>query len=58
VVGPCRRESFDKVYALGGVIRAPVRGIQTVSVAPSGAVITDFTLEVPGRYAIVDHALS
>jgi nitrite reductase (NO-forming) len=40
------------------VMSAPVRGIQTVSVAPGGAVITEFKLEVPGRYIIVDHALS
>src|SRR4029077_15942465 len=51
-------EIFDKVYQLGGVISAPVRGIQTVSVAPGGAVITEFKPEVPGRYIIVDHALS
>jgi nitrite reductase (NO-forming) len=51
-------EIFDKVYQLGGVISAPLRGIQTVSVAPGGAVITEFKLEVPGRYIIVDHALS
>ena len=51
-------EIFDKVYQLGGVISPPVQGIQTVSVAPGGAVITEFTTEVPGRYIIVDHALS
>jgi nitrite reductase (NO-forming) len=27
-------------------------------VPPGGAVITEFKLEVPGRYLLVDHALS
>ena len=31
-------EIFDKVYALGGVLSPPLEGIQTVSVAPGGAV--------------------
>jgi nitrite reductase (NO-forming) len=51
-------EIFDKVYALGGVISKPLDGIQTVSVAPGGAVIVEFKPEVPGNYTIVDHALT
>lgn len=51
-------EIFDKVYNLGGVISPPAEGIQTVTVAPGGAVITEFKLEVPGRYILVDHALA
>jgi nitrite reductase (NO-forming) len=51
-------EIFDKVYALGGAISKPLEGIQTVSVAPGGAVIVEFKLEVPGNYTIVDHALT
>ena len=34
------------------------KGIQTVAVAPGGAVITEFKLHVPGNYTIVDHALA
>jgi nitrite reductase (NO-forming) len=49
---------FDKVYALGGVLSAPLEGIQTVSVAPGGAVITEFKAKVPGNYTLVDHALA
>ena len=49
---------FDKVYALGGVLSAPLEGIQTVSVAPGGAVITEFKTKVPGNYTLVDHALA
>lgn len=51
-------EIFDKVYNLGGLMSPPQEGIQTVSVAPGGAVITEFKLHVPGNYTIVDHALA
>ena len=51
-------EIFDKVYALGGVMSQPLEGIQTVSVAPGGAVITEFRTKVPGNYTLVDHALA
>ncbi|HEY1153609.1 MAG TPA: copper-containing nitrite reductase [Pseudolabrys sp.] len=51
-------EIFDKVYNLGGVMTPPLEGIQTVTVPPGGAVITEFKLDVPGGYTIVDHALS
>jgi nitrite reductase (NO-forming) len=51
-------EIFDKVYNLGGLTNPPLEGIQTVSVAPGGAVITEFKLHVPGNYTIVDHALA
>jgi nitrite reductase (NO-forming) len=49
---------FDKVYDQGGVLSEPLRGIQTTTVAPGGATITEFTLKVPGRYTVVDHALA
>jgi len=51
-------EIFDKVYNLGGVLSPPLEGIQTVSVAPGGAVITEFKTQVPGNYTLVDHALA
>ena len=51
-------EIFDKVYALGGVLSPPLEGIQTVTVAAGGAVITEFKTEVPGNYTLVDHALA
>ncbi len=51
-------EIFDKVYAFGGLESPPLEGIQTVSVAPGGAVITEFKTKVPGNYTIVDHALA
>jgi nitrite reductase (NO-forming) len=51
-------EIFAKVYNLGGLTNPPQEGIQTVTVAPGGAVITEFKLHVPGNYTIVDHALA
>ena len=51
-------EIFDRVYTFGGLITAPHEGIQTVTVAPGGAVITEFKTQVPGNYTLVDHALS
>jgi nitrite reductase (NO-forming) len=51
-------EIFDKVYNMGGLTNPPLEGIQTVTVPPGGAVITEFKLHVPGNYSIVDHALA
>jgi nitrite reductase (NO-forming) len=51
-------EIFDKVYNLGGVMSEPLRGVQTVTVPAGGAVITEFKVDVPGNYVLVDHALS
>ncbi len=51
-------EIFDKVYLLGGLESPPLQGIQTVSVPPGGAAITEFKLKVPGNYTLVDHALA
>ena len=49
---------LDKVYTLGGLQTPPLEGIQTVSVPPGGAVITEFKPLVPGNYTLVDHALA
>lgn len=51
-------EIFDRVYNLGGLMSEPLKGIQTVTVPPGGAVITEFKLDYPGNYVLVDHALS
>jgi nitrite reductase (NO-forming) len=32
--------------------------VQTVNINPGGAWAVEFTVEVPGRYILVDHALS
>ena len=51
-------EIFDRVYNLGGTENAPLESIQTVVVAPGGAVIVDLSFEVPANYILVDHALT
>ena len=50
-------EIFDKVYLFGGVNSPPLEGIQTVTVPPGGAVIAEFTPNVPGNYTFLDHAI-
>ncbi|MEO8052929.1 MAG: copper-containing nitrite reductase [Acidobacteriota bacterium] len=51
-------EIFDKVYPEGSLTSAPLTNVQTTTVAPGGATIVEFTVQVPGRYLLVDHALS
>lgn len=51
-------EIFDRVYDVGDVITPPSQGVQTITVPAGGAAIVEFKLEVPGRYILVDHALS
>jgi nitrite reductase (NO-forming) len=51
-------EIFDRVYNLASVTTPPMTGVQTTLVPPGGATIVEFQLQVPGRYILVDHALS
>lgn len=51
-------EIFDKVYLEGSLTSPPLENSQMMQVAPGGAGIAEFTCEVPGRYVLVDHALS
>lgn len=51
-------EMFDKAWLWGATATPPAQEVQTVSVPPGGAFIGQFKLEVPGRYILVDHALS
>ena len=51
-------EIFDRVYAQASLTSPPLTNVQTTIVPPGGATIVEFKLEVPGRYILVDHALS
>lgn len=51
-------EIFDKVYNLGSITSEPLTNVQTITVPAGGAAIVDFKVDVPGRYVLVDHALS
>ena len=51
-------EIFDRVYSQASLTSEPLTDVQTTTVAPGGAVMVEFGVEVPGRYILVDHALS
>jgi len=51
-------EIFDTVYPEASIGGALFKNVQTTLVPAGGAAITDFKLEVPGKYILVDHALS
>lgn len=48
-------EIFDNVYIEGGT--SINHNIQTTTIPAGGAVIVEFTVDVPGIYNIVDHAI-
>ncbi|WP_197021259.1 copper-containing nitrite reductase [Sphingomonas sp. UNC305MFCol5.2] len=51
-------EIFDRAWPLASLTSAPITDAQTLSVPPGGAAVTEFKLDVPGKFVLVDHALS
>jgi len=51
-------EIMDRLYNRASLTSKPLRDIQTTSVPPGGATIAEYSLQVPGKYILVDHALS
>jgi nitrite reductase (NO-forming) len=51
-------EIFDRVYNQASLTAPPLTDVQTTLVPPGGATVVEFKIEVPGRYLLVDHALS
>lgn len=51
-------EIFDRAYNLGSLSQRPMRDVQTITVPPGGAAVVEFKLEVPGKFMLVDHALT
>jgi nitrite reductase (NO-forming) len=51
-------EIFDRVYDLASLETPPLRDVQTTLVPPGGATMVEFKVEYPGKYILVDHALS
>lgn len=53
-------EIFDTVYPEGAIGEgsAKLKNVQTTAVLPGGSSIVEFTVDVPGKYLLVDHALS
>jgi nitrite reductase (NO-forming) len=51
-------EIFDRVYDQASLTSPPLTDVQTTLVPPGGAAVVEFELDYPGRYILVDHALS
>ena len=51
-------EIFDKAYTLASMTSEPLTNVQTLTVPPGGAAAVEMKLEVPGKFILVDHALS
>lgn len=51
-------EQFERVYKEASLTTDPLTDVQTTTVSPGAATVVDMTLEVPGEYLLVDHALS
>ena len=51
-------EIFDRVHLQGSLETPPLRDVQTVTVPAGGSAMVEFKCEVPGRFVLVDHALS
>jgi nitrite reductase (NO-forming) len=51
-------EIFDRVYNQGSLTSPPLKDVQTTTVPPGGAAIVEFKVDYPGKYILVDHALS
>lgn len=51
-------EVFDRVYDQASLTSKPLTDVQTTLVPPGGATMVEFKTDFPGRYLLVDHALS
>lgn len=51
-------EIFDKVYDQASLTSPPLTSVQTTLVPPGGATMVEFVTDYPGKYILVDHALS
>lgn len=51
-------EIFDRVYEQASLTSPALTNVQTTMVPPGGATMVEFSLQVPGKYILVDHALA
>lgn len=49
---------FGRVYPYASLTSTPLTDVQTVTVAPGGAVVVELKTPVPGKFILVDHSLS
>lgn len=48
---------LDRLYPEGDIISPPHKNVQTTLVPAGGSAMMEMTMEVPGKFLIVDHAL-
>lgn len=51
-------EIFTRVYRLGSLTSPPMLDVQTTTVPPGGAAILEMKASVPGKFTMMDHAMS
>jgi copper-containing nitrite reductase len=51
-------EIFTRYFQLGSLTSPPLAGIQTAMVPPGGAAIFELSSNMPGEFALMDHAIS
>lgn len=51
-------EIFDRVYDQASLTAPPLTDVQTTLVPAGGATVVELGVQVPGKYVLVDHALS
>lgn len=51
-------EIFDRVYREGDLISPPAQSVQTTLIPAGGGSVVEFTVDVPGTYILVDHAIA
>ncbi len=49
---------FARVYQLGSLTSPPLEDAQTVGVPPGAAAILELKAKIPGKFALMDHAIS
>lgn len=51
-------EIFDRVFDQASLTAAPLTDVQTTLTPSGGATMVELTVQVPGRYLLVDHAIA
>ena len=56
---PCASENrVDTVYTAGAIGNGtPAKNVQTTLIPSGGAAIVEMTMQVPGRFLLVDHSI-
>ena len=49
---------FDNLYKDGAITSPPLKNVQTTTIAAGSAVMIEFTIDVAGKYLLVDHNLT